>query len=74
VNESIGWISTYLELNPKLKYTGGERGWVGDNPLVFLDTSKINNSGWKPRLTIKESVLKTIRFLQENRWILAKRD
>ncbi len=73
VNDSIGWITDYLGVKPKLKYSGGERGWIGDNPFIFLDTAKINNAGWKPRLTIKDSVLKTISFLQDNRWVMDKR-
>jgi UDP-glucose 4-epimerase len=74
VKDSIGWISRHLGLKPKLKFTGGDRGWTGDNPFIFLDTAKINNAGWQPLLTIKESVIKTIEFLQDNRWILDKRD
>lgn len=70
VNNSISWITEYLGLNPKIIYTGGERGWIGDNPFIFLDTSKINNAGWKPKLTTKEAIIKTLDFLQSNRWIL----
>ena len=64
VNDSIGWITGHLGLKPKLKYTGGERGWVGDNPFIFLDTNKINKAGWKPKLSIKESVIRTLEFLR----------
>ena len=41
VNDSIGWISAHLGLQPRLIYSGGERGWVGDSPFIFLDCSKI---------------------------------
>lgn len=64
VNESIKWICKDLGLNPKLKYKGGKRGWVGDNPFIFLDTTKIRSLGWKPKLTIKQSIIKTIKYLQ----------
>jgi UDP-glucose 4-epimerase len=73
VNESIGWITAHLGLNPKLTYTGGKGGWVGDNPFIFLDTSRINSAGWKPKLSIKEAIIKTLRFLQDNRWLLDER-
>jgi UDP-glucose 4-epimerase len=73
VNDSISWITDYLGLKPKLLYRGGERGWIGDNPFIFLDTSKINNAGWMPKLSIKESIIKTLDFLQSNRWVLNKR-
>jgi len=73
INDSARWISEYLGLNPKFSYTGGEKGWIGDNPFIFLDTHKINSLGWKPKLTIKESVIRTLRYLEKNRWILEKR-
>ena len=45
VNDSIRWITEYLGLSPKLTYAGGERGWVGDSQFIFLDCTKIRNSG-----------------------------
>ena len=73
VNDSIEWITTHLGLKPKLTYSGGERGWVGDNPFIFLDTTKINNAGWKPKLSIKEAIIRTLEFLITDKWILDKR-
>ncbi len=73
VNDSIGWITAHLGLKPKITYGGGDRGWVGDNPFIFLDTSKINHAGWKPKENIKDSIIKTLKFLQDNRWVLDKR-
>ena len=64
VNDSIGWICEELGVSPKLEYTGGDRGWIGDNPFIFLDTSKIRDLGWKPKLSIKDGVLKTIQYLK----------
>lgn len=69
VNESIAILCRELGLNPKIDYTGGDRGWVGDNPFIFLDTAKIRATGWKPRLTIAEALLRTVRWLEANRWI-----
>jgi UDP-glucose 4-epimerase len=63
VNDSIGWICQHLGLHPKLTYSGGERGWVGDSPFILLDCSRIRALGWKPRLTIQEAVLATIKFV-----------
>ncbi len=63
VNDSIGWISEYLGLRPKLTYSGGERGWIGDSPFILLDCSRISGLGWRPRLSIKEAVLATIKFV-----------
>lgn len=66
VKNSIKWICNELNLNPKLKYKGGKRGWIGDNPFIFLDTKRIRSLGWKPKLTIQQSVIKTIKYLQSN--------
>lgn len=73
VNDSIGWITEHLGLSPTLNYTGGERGWIGDNPFIFLDCSKIRALGWKPRLTIREGVIRTLEYLQANPWVLGAR-
>lgn len=74
VNDSIGWICKELNLNPKLQYTGGDKGWIGDNPFIFLDTKKIHNLGWKPKLSIKEGVIKTINYLKDNEWVFDLRN
>ncbi len=74
VNDSIGWICETLNLKPTLKYTGGERGWVGDNPFIFLETKKIQNLGWKPEFTIQQGIMKTLLYLQQNNWLLHARD
>jgi len=73
VNDSIGWICAHLGVKPELDYTGGERGWIGDNPFVFLDCSRIRELGWEPKLNINEGVIKTLEHLQNNRWLLERR-
>lgn len=73
VNDSVGWICDELKLKPNLKYSGGDRGWIGDNPFIFLDTTKINNLGWNPVYTIKEGVQETVRFMLKNEWIFKER-
>jgi len=73
VNQSIGWICGHLGVSPKFVYTGGERGWIGDNPFIFLDISRMKALGWKPKLTIREGILKTLSYLQANPSILEKR-
>ena len=54
-------------MQPTLDYTGGDRGWVGDNPFIYLDTTKILATGWKPRYGIREAVERTVDFLVANR-------
>lgn len=41
---------------PKLEYTGGDRGWKGDVPVVRLNSQKIRNLGWEPRYTTHEAM------------------
>ncbi len=70
VNNSIKWICSHLNVSPQLVYSGGDRGWIGDNPFIFLDCSKIRKLGWKPKYTIKEGIIKTLSYLEENKWVL----
>ena len=72
VNHSIAWISAHLGLSPKPVYAGGERGWVGDSPFIFLDCARMRSLGWKPELTIREGIVRTLQFLQQNPWALEK--
>jgi UDP-glucose 4-epimerase len=66
VNDSIGWICEALGVTPKIEYGGGDRGWIGDNPFIFLDTKKIRALGWEPKLTIRQGVIKTLEYLKAN--------
>ncbi len=72
VNDSIGWITGKLGLTPKLEYEGGERGWIGDNPFIYLDTKKVRSLGWKPKYSISEGVVKTVEYLQANPWVFSR--
>lgn len=73
VNDSIKFICKALGLSPKLEYTGGDRGWIGDNPFIFLDTAKIQGTGWRPTLTIEQGIIRTLHWLQANRWVYDSR-
>ena len=73
VNDSIRVICGALGLKPKLKYSGGNRGWVGDSPFIFLDTQKIRATGWKAGLTIEQGILRTLKWLQLNHWVFQHR-
>ena len=70
VNDSIAWITAHLGVRPTLTYSGGNRGWVGDNPFIFLDCARVRALGWAPKLTIKDSVLRTVDYLRANHWLL----
>jgi UDP-glucose 4-epimerase len=70
VDESAGWIAERLGLTPEIVHTGGDRGWVGDNPFIYLDPAKIRATGWSPRYGIREAVERTVDYLSRHRWIL----
>jgi UDP-glucose 4-epimerase len=73
VNDSVGYICEALGIKPEREYTGGERGWIGDNPFIFLDCKKMRSLGWAPEVTIREGILKTLAYLKENPWLLEAR-
>ncbi|MCK4756900.1 MAG: NAD-dependent epimerase/dehydratase family protein [Thermoplasmata archaeon] len=51
------------------KFTGGTRGWVGDSPLVQLDIGKLRALGWEPKISIEETVRRTVRWLLANPYV-----
>lgn len=69
VRDSIRWISDEMGLNPHISFGTESRGWIGDNPIIHLNTRKIQELGWKPRFSIEEGVRDTVRFLSENRYL-----
>jgi UDP-glucose 4-epimerase len=55
-----------------LEFAGGKRGWLGDSPVVHLDTAKLKSFGWKPETSIEEGLRRTVRFLLKNPALLQK--
>lgn len=70
VNDSIRWICEHLGLSPVIRYSGGERGWVGDSPFIFLDCSRSRALGWKPKFSIRDGVVKTVQYLEQHQMLL----
>ncbi len=73
VNDSISWICAHLGIMPEIHYSGGERGWIGDNPFIFLDCTKIRSLGWRPLFSIKDGIIKTLEYLEDNQWVVNRR-
>jgi len=73
VNDSVGWICERMGVSPQREFTGGDRGWIGDNPFILLDCSRMRALGWTPRLSIREAVIKTVDYLASNRWLFEDR-
>ena len=68
VDDSVGIITEYLSLSPQIEHTGGQRGWIGDSPLIHLDTTRIRRLGWRPTLTIPEALVRTLQWLAQNEY------
>ncbi|MEM3138998.1 MAG: NAD-dependent epimerase/dehydratase family protein [Archaeoglobaceae archaeon] len=56
-------VAEEMGLNPKFRFTGGDRGWKGDVPIMLLSIDKLKALGWKPKLGSEEAVRKTVRDL-----------
>ncbi len=50
-----------LGLKVRIKYTGGERGWVGDVPTFDYDLNKMNELGWKAKFSSDDAIRMAIR-------------
>ena len=55
----------------RLEFTGGDRGWKGDVPVVRLDTSRIRALGWNNRLSSREALRSSMEAMLE--WMAAHR-
>ncbi|MBV8630618.1 MAG: NAD-dependent epimerase/dehydratase family protein [Silvibacterium sp.] len=48
---------------PVLEYTGGDRGWKGDVPIVRLDTAKLRSLGWRPKFSSRQAIHRSLKEL-----------
>jgi len=58
-----------LQLAPekvRFEFTGGDRGWKGDVPVVRLNTDRIRKLGWKCELSSKEALRLSILAMLED--------
>ena len=56
VKEIAEMVIEEMGLDAKIRYTGGDRGWVGDVPEFRYDTSKINALGWRAEYDSNDAV------------------
>lgn len=52
--------------NVQIEYSGGDRGWKGDVPIVRFDITKIKNVGWQPGLTSQQAIKKSVTEMLKN--------
>jgi UDP-glucose 4-epimerase len=69
VRDSVEWITSEMRVNPEIYYGTEPKGWIGDNPLIHLDTKRILGLGWSPRYSIEEAVRDTVSYMDANQWI-----
>ena len=74
VNDSVDLITDHLGLTPERSYAGGERGWIGDSPFIFLKCDRMRSLGWQPGHSIRDGILKTLKWLEKNHWVLEARE
>jgi UDP-glucose 4-epimerase len=63
VDELAGMVIEEMGLsNVERVYSGGARGWVGDNPVVYLSVERIRALGWRPKLSPAQAIRLTARW------------
>jgi UDP-glucose 4-epimerase len=50
---------------PEVAYSGGDRGWPGDVPVVRIDASKLAQLGFRPKLNSQQAVRKATQEILE---------
>ncbi|MBQ7126006.1 SDR family NAD(P)-dependent oxidoreductase [bacterium] len=65
VKEMAEMVIEEMNLNASIRYTGGDRGWVGDVPQFSYSLDKIHNLGWSAKVSSNEAVRKSIQYILE---------
>ncbi len=60
-------VSEEMGLNPRFRFTGGDRGWKGDVPVMLLSVEKLKSLGWRPRFGSEEAVRRAVRDLLDEK-------
>ncbi|MBI4399653.1 GDP-mannose 4,6-dehydratase, partial [Candidatus Micrarchaeota archaeon] len=61
--EIANMVCSYMKLKPKLTFTGGKRGWIGDVPKMLLDIKKLENIGWKEKIHFEQGLIHYLDWL-----------
>jgi len=73
VFNSIEIIKKFMNIDPKIISQDSTKGWIGDNPMLFLDTKKINSLGWQPKFSFRDGVIKTLEWFEGNAWAVSEK-
>ncbi|MFH1221610.1 MAG: NAD-dependent epimerase/dehydratase family protein [Candidatus Micrarchaeota archaeon] len=63
VDEIAKLSAAAMDLKPKFRYSGGERGWAGDVRTMLLDSKKLQKLGWKQKVQLKDGIKCYIKWL-----------
>ncbi len=58
-------VTEEMGISPKILYTGGDRGWIGDVPKFNYCLDKIKKLGWEAKITSDEAVRKAAMYILE---------
>jgi len=70
ISEVLDWVAHDMQVEPGIVFTG--RRWTGDNPNMHLDSARMRALGWYPKLSLREAVHRTVSYLLDNPWLLAR--
>ena len=59
-------VSGLSSTNVEIAFTGGNRGWKGDVPIVKMSSRKIREIGWQQTLTSREAIYRSLRDLHSD--------
>ena len=65
VKEMAEMVIEEMGLDATIRYTGGNRGWVGDVPQFSYSLDKIHKLGWSAKVSSNEAVRKSIQYILE---------
>jgi UDP-glucose 4-epimerase len=65
VKEMAEMVIEEMGLDASIRYTGGNRGWVGDVPQFSYSLDKIHKLGWSAKVSSNEAVRKSIQYILE---------
>jgi UDP-glucose 4-epimerase len=67
VKEIADIVVELLKLSKvEYNFTGGDRGWKGDVPIVRLNSDKIRNLGWKNLYSTEDAIIKSVSSIIED--------
>ncbi len=70
VKEMAEMVIEEMKLDASIRYTGGNRGWVGDVPDFSYSLDKIHKLGWSAKVSSNEAVRKSIRYILDKDGVL----